>query len=309
MHSHGYTRKSEIFKTTYSLVALKELTGTSNCLCHSHTPCPSLKIILVSKWYHRPPLKPVPFRHCRPHVHLIPSLFFLTFKLGHQVPELLNGVSFIYSCESNCPIWAWSGPIPQLSIWISPGHKKYGFVRWQRFARNALQHQDAVRLLKPTEVQEISVLVENIGDVIAHVVRGVGQQNHCVVQTIPVLGFLLDQHHQFVSAKSIFHLRQSWGYLSCEQIRWRNSRHKGYFTSHMPDSCLLPALNVHGFFVIPHKPFPCSSFRLLLHRAKTDIGFNQLDAVLRISVQRQKSQNLVDSDKHPSVCRECLKKI
>lgn len=106
--------------------------------------------------------------------HLVPHPCFVTFQLGHQVPEFLDGVSFIYSCESNCPICAWSGPIPQLSARISPRHKKYGFVGGQCFARNALQHQDAVRLLEPTEIQEVSVLVENVGDVIAHVVCGVG---------------------------------------------------------------------------------------------------------------------------------------
>lgn len=176
-HSNGPTRNSDgrktiIFKTLFPLVTFKKLTRTSNSLCHTVIfPAPpqvhhSLELASQTTFQTHT------IRPCKP--HLISPPFSVTFQLGHQVPELLNGVSFIYSCESNCPIGTWSGPIPQLSAWISPGHKKYGFVGWQCFARNALQHQDAVRLLEPTEVQEVSVLVENVGDVIAHVVGGVG---------------------------------------------------------------------------------------------------------------------------------------
>lgn len=166
--------KTIIFETTFPLVMPKKLTRTSNCLCHTVIPLHLPKFMVVLNWCHRPPFKPMPCRPCKPWLISFPPPFFVTFQLGHQVPELIDSVSFIYSCESNCPIRAWSGPVPQLSAWISPGHKKYGFVGGQCFARNALKHQDAVRLLEPTEVQEVSVLVENVGDVIGHIISGVG---------------------------------------------------------------------------------------------------------------------------------------
>lgn len=45
---------------------------------------------------------------------------------------------------------------------------------WELLAREALKDQNAVGLLESTQIQEVVVLVESVGDVIAHVVRRVG---------------------------------------------------------------------------------------------------------------------------------------
>lgn len=84
---------------------------------------------------------------------------------------------------------------------------------WQLLPREALKDQNAVRLLEPTEIQEIVVLVECVGDVIAHVVRRVREDHHCVVGPTVLLSFLVDQSHQLVSSKCVLHLGQSWCHL------------------------------------------------------------------------------------------------
>lgn len=98
--------KTIIFKTSFPLVTLKKLTRTPNCLCHTVIdPAPpqvhdSLELMSQTTFQTRT------IQTLQITSHPIPPPFFVTFQLGHQMPELLDGVSFVYSCESDCPICA-----------------------------------------------------------------------------------------------------------------------------------------------------------------------------------------------------------
>jgi hypothetical protein len=68
-------------------------------------------------------------------------------------------------------------------------------MKWQLLAGEALKDQNAIRLLESTQVEEIVVLVENVGDIVAHVVRRAGEQHYCLICPSLPLCFLVYQRH------------------------------------------------------------------------------------------------------------------
>lgn len=98
--------KTIVFKTMFPLVTLRKLTRTSNCFCHTVIPPARPQVHGSLELVSQTTFQTHTIQTLQTTSDLIPPPFFVTFQFGHQVPELLNGVSFIYSCESNCSICA-----------------------------------------------------------------------------------------------------------------------------------------------------------------------------------------------------------